>query len=47
LIVLLSALAAGFLAVILAFLREARERALQDPERAERYRLLWQYMKWR
>ena len=47
LIVLLSALAAGFLAVILAFLREARERALQDPEQAERYRLLWQYMKWR
>jgi len=47
LIVLLSALAAGFLAVILAFLREARERALQDPERAERYRLLWQHMKWR
>ena len=47
LIVILSALAAGFLAVILAFLREARERALQDPEQTERYRLLGQYMKWR
>ena len=47
LIVILSALAAGFLAVILAFLRDARERALQDPEQAQRYRLLGQYMKWR
>jgi uncharacterized protein involved in exopolysaccharide biosynthesis len=47
LIVIVTALATGLLAMILAFLRETRERAMQDPEQAERYRLLGQYMKWR
>lgn len=47
LIVLLAALTAGFVAVILAFMRETRERTLQDPEQAERYRLLGQHLRWR
>lgn len=47
LIVLLAVLAAGFVAVIVAFMREARERAVQDPEQAERYRLLSQYLRGR
>jgi tyrosine-protein kinase Etk/Wzc len=47
LIVIVSALATGLIAVLLAFMREARERALADPERADRYRLLRQYLKWR
>jgi uncharacterized protein involved in exopolysaccharide biosynthesis len=47
LIVLVSALAAGLVAVLLAFMREARERALADPERAERYQRLRQHLRWR
>lgn len=47
LIVLLASLAAGLVTVIVAFMREARERAVQDPEQAERYRLLGQYLRWR
>lgn len=47
LIVLLTALTAGLVAVILAFIIEARARALTDPEQAERYRLLRQYLRWR
>lgn len=46
LIVLFTALAAGFLAVILAYMRESRTRALQDPAQAERYRLLGQHLRW-
>ena len=47
LIVLVSALAAGLVAVLLAFMREARERALADPERAERYQRLRRHLRWR
>lgn len=47
LIVIVTALATGLVAVILAFLRESRARALQDPVQAERYRALEQYLRWR
>jgi tyrosine-protein kinase Etk/Wzc len=47
LIVIVSALATGLVAVLLAFMREARERALADPERAQRYQALRQHLRWR
>ena len=47
LIVILTALVAGFLAVIWAFIREAGERARQNPEQAERLNLLSRYLRWR
>ena len=47
LIVIVTALATGLLAVLLAFVREARERAMSDPDQAERYRMLARYLRWR
>jgi uncharacterized protein involved in exopolysaccharide biosynthesis len=47
LITVLTALVAGFLAVILAFLREAAERARRDPEQASRLDALRGYMRWK
>jgi uncharacterized protein involved in exopolysaccharide biosynthesis len=45
LIVLLSALAAGFIAVLWAFAQEAAERARSDPEQAERLTRLKSYLR--
>lgn len=45
LIVLLSALAAGFIAVIWAFVKEAGERARQNPQQAERLDTLRRYLR--
>jgi len=47
LIVILTALAAGFLAVIWAFIKEAGERARQNPEQASRLEALRGYLRWR
>jgi len=44
LIVLLTALVFGFLAVLWAFIKEARERARQNPQQAERLNLLRRYV---
>jgi uncharacterized protein involved in exopolysaccharide biosynthesis len=44
LIVILTALVAGFLAVIWAFIREAGQRARQNPEQASRLDLLRRYV---
>jgi uncharacterized protein involved in exopolysaccharide biosynthesis len=44
LITILTALVAGFLAVIWAFIREAGQRARQNPEQAERLNLLRRYL---
>jgi uncharacterized protein involved in exopolysaccharide biosynthesis len=44
LIVILTALVVGFLAVIWAFVREAGERARQNPQQAERLNLLRRYL---
>lgn len=45
LIVILATLAAGFIAVLLAFMKEANEKARQNPEQAERLNLLRRYLK--
>ncbi len=45
LIVILATLMAFFLGVLLAFVREARERASQDPASAERMNLLRRYIR--
>ncbi|MFY9327264.1 MAG: Wzz/FepE/Etk N-terminal domain-containing protein [Georgfuchsia sp.] len=47
LIVLLSALAAGFAAVLWAFVKEGLEQARQNPESAERLALFRRYWSWR
>ena len=47
LIVILTALVAGFLAVIWVFIKEAGDRARQDPERAPRLDTLRGYLRWR
>jgi len=47
LITILTALMAGFLAVIWAFIREAGQRARQNPEQASRLETLHGYMRWR
>jgi uncharacterized protein involved in exopolysaccharide biosynthesis len=44
LIVILITLTAGFVALLWAFIREASQRARQDPEQAERLGLLRRYM---
>jgi len=46
LIVILTALVVGFLAVIWAFIKEAGERARQNPEQASRLEALRGYMRW-
>jgi len=43
--VLIWFVAAGFVAIILAFLLEARERARQDPERVRRWQVLRAYLR--
>ena len=45
LITILTALVAGFLAVIWAFIREAGQRARQDPQQSERLNLLRRYLR--
>jgi tyrosine-protein kinase Etk/Wzc len=45
LIVVITVLVAGFLAVLWAFIREARERAQGDPLQSERLRLIRQYLR--
>jgi hypothetical protein len=47
LITILTALVAGFLAVIWAFIREAGQRARQNPEQAFRLEALRGYLRWR
>ncbi len=47
LIVIVTALATGFLAVILAFLKEANEKAKQNPEQAERMARFRKHLAWR
>ena len=47
LIVVLTALVAGFLAVIWVFIKEAGDRARQDPERAPRLDTLRGYLRWK
>jgi len=47
LITILTALVAGFLAVIWAFIREAGQRARQNPEQAYRLETLRGYLRWR
>jgi len=47
LIVILAVLAAGFVAVLIAFMKEAALRAADDPESAERMRLFKKYLSWR
>ena len=47
LITILTALVAGVLAVIWAFIREAGQRARQNPEQASRLDTLRGYMRWR
>ena len=47
LIVLLSALAAGFAAVLWAFVKEGTEKARQNPESAERLATFRRYWSWR
>jgi len=44
LIVILTVLAAGFIAILWAFIREASQRAWQNPQQAERLGLLRRYM---
>jgi uncharacterized protein involved in exopolysaccharide biosynthesis len=46
LITILTALVAGFLAVIWAFIREAGQRARQNPEQASRLEALRSYLRW-
>ncbi len=45
LIVILTALVAGFLALLWAFIRQAAERARRDPQQAERLGLLRRYLR--
>lgn len=45
LIVLLSALVAGFIGVLWAFIKEANEKAKANPEQAERMRVLRRYLR--
>jgi uncharacterized protein involved in exopolysaccharide biosynthesis len=47
LIVILTALAVGFLVVIWVFLKETGQRAWKDPEQASRLETLRGYMRWR
>ena len=47
LIVILTTLVAGFLAVIWAFMREAGERARQDPDQVSRLTALQSYLRWK
>ncbi len=47
LIVLLSALAAGFLAILWAFVREAMASAGDDPQQAKRLQAFKRYLAWR
>lgn len=47
LIVILTALVAGFLVVIWVFVKEAGERARQNPEKASRVEALRGYLRWR
>jgi tyrosine-protein kinase Etk/Wzc len=47
LIVVLTALVAGFLAVFWVFIKEAGNRARQDPEQASRLEALRRYLRWR
>ena len=47
LIVILAVLAAGFVAVLIAFMKEAALRAAEDPESAERMQLFKKYLSWR
>jgi len=47
LIVILTALVVGFLAIIWAFIKEAGERARQNPEQASRLKTLRGYLRWR
>lgn len=47
LIVLLSALAAGMVALLLAFMREALHNARRNPETSQRFATLHQYLAWR
>ena len=47
LIVLLSALVAGFVAVLWAFIKESMEKARQNPESAERLATFRRYLSWR
>ena len=47
LIVVLTALVVGFLAILWAFIKEAGDRARQDPERAPRLDTLRGYLRWK
>jgi tyrosine-protein kinase Etk/Wzc len=47
LIVILTGVIAGFLAVMSAFIMEALERARNNPQSARRLKTLWQYLRWR
>ena len=47
LIVILTALAVGFMAVLWAFIKEAGEKARRDPEQAERLATFRSYLAWR
>jgi len=46
-IVILTALVVGFLAILWAFIKEAGERARQNPEQASRLEALRGYLRWR
>jgi uncharacterized protein involved in exopolysaccharide biosynthesis len=46
LIVVVSAFAAGFFAMLWAFVSEARQKVRQDPESREQLQLLQRYLKW-
>lgn len=45
-IILIAALASGFLAVLWAFITEALQHAKQDPESSKQFQLLQRYLKW-
>ena len=47
LITILAALVAGFLALLWAFIREAGQRARQNPQQASRLETLRDYLRWR
>lgn len=47
LLVILAALASGFLMVLWAFVRESSERAKADPVQGERLKIIKNYMRWR
>lgn len=46
-IVILATLAAGFIAILLAFMKEAMEKARQNPESSERMRQFRRFLAWR